>query len=332
MLISKAFFQKHQTAIALSLLSVYFFVNGLLNSTTVLMEGLRESVMPFEAWEPFVWEFSSAIGSFMLVVALVKALKVYPWDWQQPKKSFIQYLCMGLAFCALHVTIMIVLREAVYALMGKGYDFAIGVEQWVFELFYEFRKDIWSFAFFVVLIWCYQYVVAQWLGDAREIVHESVRKSNQSSQALSSKDSISQASLSEGLISRASVSQDPRAPVNEPKPSGFTASNQTHNDLLLVKKLGREFLVNKQDIDWIESSGNYLNLYIGDDVYPMRDTLKSFLEHNFHLPIKRVHRSYAINLNAMHNLIVNNSGDGTIELKSGHQVKMSRRYKLDITD
>ena len=62
----------------------------------------------------------------------------------------------------------------------------------------------------------------------------------------------------------------------------------------------------------------------------MRDTFKSFLDKNTHLPIQRVHRSYAVNVNLVNNLSLTASGDGTIELLSGQTVKMSRRFKLKV--
>ncbi len=276
-------FQKNQSAITLVLITAYFLVNGFINSTTVLMEFMRSDQVSVEIWEPFTWEFSSAIGSLLLVIVLAKWLQLYPWNWQRLVLSFGQYILMALAFSAAHIAFMILSRELVYVLMGREYEFAVGFEQWRFELIYELRKDIWSFVFFVIAIWGYRYIVAQWLGDAKEI--------------------------GENI-------------PNEQQQTGKSS------DLLLIKKLGREFLVDKNKIEWIEASGNYLNLHVGEDVFPMRATFKSFLAANAHLTFQRVHRSYAVNLNFVDNLTLAKSGDGVIQLSSGKTVKMSRRYKL----
>lgn len=278
-------FQKNQSAITLVLIAAYFLVNGFINSTTVLMEFMRSDHVSVEMWEPFTWEFSSAIGSLLLVIVLAKWLQLYPWNWQRPAFSFGQYSLMALAFSAAHITFMILSRELVYALMGREYEFAEGFEQWRFELIYELRKDIWSFVFFVIAIWGYRYIVAQWLGDAKEI--------------------------GENI-------------PNEQQQTGKSS------DLLLIKKLGREFLVDKNKIEWIEASGNYLNLHVGEDVFPMRATFKSFLEGDAHLTFKRIHRSYAVNLSFVDNLTLAKSGDGVVTLKSGKSIKMSRRYKLQL--
>jgi hypothetical protein len=284
-LYDKALFQRHQASITILLLSVYFSINGFVNATTVLMEAMRSPPFPFEPWEPFVWEYSSAIGSFVVVLWLSRFLLLFPWSWQRPILSAGIYSLMALVFSFAHIAFMIFSREIVYFLMGRDYEFAVGLEQWIFELLYELRKDIWSFAFFVILIWGYRYIVAQWLGDAKDIKVEN-------------------------------------------KVSDSIEDTVRENDLLLVKKLGREFLVNKNEVEWVESSGNYLNLHLGGNIFPMRGTFSSFLEKNTHIPIKRVHRSYAVNLNYVSNLTLTTSGDGTIELTSGQKVKMSRRYKL----
>ena len=61
--------------------------------------------------------------------------------------------------------------------------------------------------------------------------------------------------------------------------AGFLAENREAqktaavSDRFLVKKLGREFLVRVDEIDWIESYGNYVNLHVGSRVYPLRETM-----------------------------------------------------------
>src|SRR5690606_19699462 len=46
-------------------------------------------------------------------------------------------------------------------------------------------------------------------------------------------------------------------------------------DRLLVKKLGKEFLINVADITRVDASGNYANLHVAERVYPMRITMAS---------------------------------------------------------
>jgi hypothetical protein len=65
--------------------------------------------------------------------------------------------------------------------------------------------------------------------------------------------------------------------------AGYVGDNEDENstpiaDRFLVKKFGREFLVRVNDIEWIESAGNYVNLHVRNRVYPLRDTMTNISE------------------------------------------------------
>ena len=74
---------------------------------------------------------------------------------------------------------------------------------------------------------------------------------------------------------------------------------------ILVKKLGREFLVKVNDIEHIEAAGNYVNLHID----------------------KRIHRSHIVNLNFVKEIRPLESGDAQVLLSSAKVVPMSRTYR-----
>lgn len=287
----KEIFQQHQTAVTIALLFLYFLISSIINANAVLMEGMRQAPLQFLTWEPYVWEMTSALSSFLVVLVLAVLMRLFPWNWNHQLRSVTLYCGFALLFAFAHIGLMVALRSITYALNDAQYDFATTPQQWLFELTYEMQKDVWSFVFFVVAIACYRYVVAQWLGNATDI---EVNNPNERVKAAQK------------------ANQDSDSP----------------NDLLLVKKLGKEFLINKNDIAWAGSSGNYVNLYVNGDVYPMRTTLTAFLTDNSHLPIERVHRSFAVNINQIDNIELHDSGDGVITLKSGTTVKMSRRYRL----
>ena len=68
-------------------------------------------------------------------------------------------------------------------------------------------------------------------------------------------------------------------------------------DRLLVKKLGKEFIVKVEDIEWLESSGNYVNLHSKGRIYPTRATLTHLISQLEEQGFCRIHRSHAVNLN-----------------------------------
>ena len=95
---------------------------------------------------------------------------------------------------------------------------------------------------------------------------------------------------------------------------------------LLIKKLGREFLIQTRDIEWIEASGNYANLHIGTSVYPMRitmDKLEKLLPSHF----TRIHRSSIINLEHLQEIQPLNTGDYQVTLRNQKTLLLSRRYR-----
>ncbi|MDX3774611.1 LytTR family DNA-binding domain-containing protein [Chromatiaceae bacterium AAb-1] len=98
-------------------------------------------------------------------------------------------------------------------------------------------------------------------------------------------------------------------------------------EYFLVKKLDKEFLVKVTDIDWLESSGNYVNLHSRGRIYPLRATLNKTIEQLNGKGFTRIHRSLAVNHNAIESISYQGSGDGEIRLKNGQILALSRRYK-----
>jgi len=95
---------------------------------------------------------------------------------------------------------------------------------------------------------------------------------------------------------------------------------------LLIKKLGREFLIQTADIEWIEASGNYANLHIKGSVYPMRvtmDKLEKLLPDNF----ARIHRSTIVNLEHIQEMQALDTGDYEVTLRNQSRLTLSRRYR-----
>ena len=95
----------------------------------------------------------------------------------------------------------------------------------------------------------------------------------------------------------------------------------------LVKKLDKEFLIRTDDIEWLEASGNYVNLHSKGRIYPLRATLSNTLLQLSSKGFSRIHRSLAVNHNAIESISYDSSGDGDILLKGGQQLALSRRYK-----
>jgi DNA-binding LytR/AlgR family response regulator len=103
-------------------------------------------------------------------------------------------------------------------------------------------------------------------------------------------------------------------------------------DRFLVRKLGREFLVSATDIEWLQASGNYVNLRVSDRDYPLRSTIASIEERLDPRRFMRVHRSYIVNLDRIASIEPLESGEARLYMKDSAIVPCSRRYRSDLRE
>lgn len=95
----------------------------------------------------------------------------------------------------------------------------------------------------------------------------------------------------------------------------------------LVRKLGREFLISVADVEWLQASGNYVNLHLRGRDYPLRSTIAGIEAKLDPDRFVRVHRSYIVNLDRIASIEPLESGDARIHLRDGSAVPCSRRYR-----
>ncbi len=100
----------------------------------------------------------------------------------------------------------------------------------------------------------------------------------------------------------------------------------------LVRKLGREFLVAAADIEWLQASGNYVNLNVKGRAYPLRSTIAGIEARLDPKRFARVHRSYLVNLACIASIEPLESGDARLHLVDGTVVPCSRRFRADLRD
>lgn len=95
----------------------------------------------------------------------------------------------------------------------------------------------------------------------------------------------------------------------------------------VVRKLGREFLIATDDIEWLQASGNYVNLHLAKQVYPLRSTIGGVEAQLDAAHFVRVHRSHIVNLRFIQSIEPTDSGDARIHMKDGASIPCSRRYR-----
>lgn len=95
----------------------------------------------------------------------------------------------------------------------------------------------------------------------------------------------------------------------------------------LVRKLGREFLVAANDIEWLQAASNYVNLRVRGHDYPLRSTIAGIEGQLDPRSFVRIHRSYIVNLGQIVSIEPLDSGDARVHLKDGSHLPCSRRYR-----
>lgn len=100
----------------------------------------------------------------------------------------------------------------------------------------------------------------------------------------------------------------------------------------LVRKLGKEFLVAAREIEWLQASGNYVNLHVRGRDYPLRATMAGIEERLDPSRFVRVHRSYLVNLDYLAEMEPLDTGDARLTMRDGTTVPCSRRFRTQLRE
>jgi len=96
---------------------------------------------------------------------------------------------------------------------------------------------------------------------------------------------------------------------------------------VMVKAHGRVVFLKVDEIDWIEASGNYVELHVGKQNFLLRETLASLEVKLDPKRFSRIHRTTIVNLDRIQELQPFSHGDFIVVLRDGSRLRMSRRYR-----
>ena len=96
---------------------------------------------------------------------------------------------------------------------------------------------------------------------------------------------------------------------------------------LMVRSDGRLYFVRIDDIDWVEAAGNYVKLHVGRDTHLMRETMSGIEKMLDPSRFLRIHRSAIVNLDRVREMQPWFSGEYTVILRDGTQLRLSRVYR-----
>jgi len=160
--------QRHRRFIEIGFWLIYLATNSIVDSLSVITEYARSN-RPLDNWEPFVWEFSSAMLTGLLIFAIGRLNQVWRFTVASWRMPLLIHLLATIPFSVIHVGGMVGLRKLVYAFMGRSYDFG-NLE---IELQYEFRKDFVTYWFILGVIYLWQHL--RFLNAARPAPAENVQ-------------------------------------------------------------------------------------------------------------------------------------------------------------
>lgn len=272
-------------------------------NTIVTWVDLRSVGRTVTPWEPLWWEVSSTLVVAALIPAVVAVERRFPLRRDTVWRHLPWHVLASMAYCTVHVAGMLALRHAGYAAVGQSYQPADWWAQWG----YEYLKDVRSYALTVSALVGYRFLLLRLQGEARvlDAPEPPVRPEPPPTQP-----------------------QPTEPPQPQSTPGGTTAAPvPPRPERFLVRKLRSEFLIAASDIAWLQAEANYVGLHVNGHDYLLRSTLTEFLTQLDPTRFVRVHRSYAVNLDAIAEIEPLDSGDARLRMRDGSTVPCSRRYR-----
>lgn len=101
----------------------------------------------------------------------------------------------------------------------------------------------------------------------------------------------------------------------------------------LSLKIGNEWIrIYDDEVDWIEAAGDYMCIYTSSDNHIIRSTLQKLESELNPLKFKRISRSSIVNWTKVVRLSPNSNGEYIATLVNGQNVKVTRKYKVQLSE
>jgi uncharacterized protein YggT (Ycf19 family) len=120
---------------------------------------------------------------------------------------------------------------------------------------------------------------------------------------------------------------DRRQPSRRPEPSPSFAPCEAPP--LRARVRGQLRLIPLPQIDWIQASGDYVEVHAGTDSVLLDESLTS-LDARLPPDFARIHRQHIIRLDRIREVRSAGRGDATVILASGAVLRLSRRYRANV--
>jgi two-component system LytT family response regulator len=109
-------------------------------------------------------------------------------------------------------------------------------------------------------------------------------------------------------------------------------SHKKNLDRILVKSSGKVFFLKFDEIDWLESAGNYVKLHVGSESHLLRETMSEMERKLGGEKFVRIHRTVIVNLDRIKELQPWFNGEYVVILNNGIKLTASRGYKKRLSE
>jgi two-component system, LytTR family, response regulator len=101
---------------------------------------------------------------------------------------------------------------------------------------------------------------------------------------------------------------------------------------LIVNHKNRLIIVLVDEIDWVESYGNYLKIHAGGNTYLLRETMNDLAARVDPEKFIRIHRSTLVNVERIRELQPMFGGQYSVILRNGTELTLSRNYRKTVLE
>ena len=147
---------------------------------------------------------------------------------------------------------------------------------------------------------------------------------------LRAKTFVRQQKLGEINESLFAVLKDLKPASNESPLKTDKTAQKEPIDRVAIKASGRVYFLKVEEIDWVESAGDYLTLHAGTKTHLIRETMEKFHAKLDPRRFMRIHRSTIVNIERIKDIQPFFKGDYVITLTSGKRLKSSRSYRREL--
>ncbi|BFI94835.1 MAG: LytTR family DNA-binding domain-containing protein [Rhodanobacter sp.] len=151
-------FQRWPRPVEVAFWVALYALNTVFNGLVAQIDHARTA-----AWEPWVWESSSALLILLLIPFVKMVERRWPFRFDTWRYSLPWHLLASVAFSLVHVAGMVGLRKLAYLAVGQHYRFGA----WWPNFGYEYLKDIRSYFLIVALICLSRLWLLRQQGEAR---------------------------------------------------------------------------------------------------------------------------------------------------------------------